>query len=544
MLSVLIESAIRATLIAAAVGVVLRAMRIRQPALRHTLWTGVAVAMLVLPVFVVWGPRAAARVLPAAHWQTREVTRTAHNTAVPAAASSPIADIPSEITPGAEVNWQLAVVVIYLAGLAILLARLAVGVWRVRVLVRQAVPRNGVLTHPSCAAPVTVGCFRPAVILPASSRRWPAGQLGAILIHEREHVRRRDPLIQCIALVNRAVFWFHPLAWWLEREIARLAEEACDAAVISHGYPRKEYAEYLLNVARSVTDAGARLTVLGAAAVGSGLAARIRTLLLSPAMRPVSRFRLACVVVFCGAAAVAFTAGSVAHAQLAGPSFEVATIKLNKSGEQGGGSQLEGSTYRGTNVSLLRMIRLAYAPIQEFVGGTGWIDTERYDVVAKAEGQPNRPQMHLMLRSLLADRFKLAVHKETREKPAFALVLARPDGKLGPSLKRSEIDCSPANRDKAPKGACGFRAGKGILSSRSATMEMLASELILTGRIVVDRTGLTGSYDLDLRWTPDEFETSSELITALREQLGLKLEATRAPVEVIVIDNAERPSEN
>jgi uncharacterized protein (TIGR03435 family) len=123
-------------------------------------------------------------------------------------------------------------------------------------------------------------------------------------------------------------------------------------------------------------------------------------------------------------------------------------------------------------------------------------------------------------------------------------VLARPDGKLGPSLKRSEIDCSPANRDKAPKGACGFRAGKGILSSRSATMEMLASELILTGRIVVDRTGLTGSYDLDLRWTPDEFETSSELITALREQLGLKLEATRAPVEVIVIDKAERPSEN
>jgi uncharacterized protein (TIGR03435 family) len=192
----------------------------------------------------------------------------------------------------------------------------------------------------------------------------------------------------------------------------------------------------------------------------------------------------------------------------------------------------------------MRVVRLAYSPIQEFVGGSDWMNTERHNILAKAEGNPTPAQMRLMLRSLLADRFKLVVHKETREKPAFALVLARPDGKLGPSLRRSEVDCSPSNRDKAPKGACGFRAGPGILSSRSATMDMLASELILTGRLVVNRTGLTGSYDLDLRWMPDEFETSADLIIGLREQLGLKLEEIRAPVEVIVIEKAERPSEN
>jgi uncharacterized protein (TIGR03435 family) len=234
----------------------------------------------------------------------------------------------------------------------------------------------------------------------------------------------------------------------------------------------------------------------------------------------------------------------VARAQLAGPSFEVAVIKANKSGEQGGFSGIEGSSYRGVNVSLMRVVRLAYSPIQEFAGQSGWMDTERFDVLAKAEGNPTRQQLQLMLRTLLADRFKLVVHKETREKPAFALVLARPDGKLGPSLRPSDVDCSPANRDRAPQGACGFRAGPGLISSRSATMGMLAAELILIGRLVVDRTGLTGSYDLDLRWTPDEFETSSELITALREQLGLKLEAIRAPMEVIVVDKAERPSEN
>ena len=207
-------------------------------------------------------------------------------------------------------------------------------------------------------------------------------------------------------------------------------------------------------------------------------------------------------------------------------------------------SGFEGSSYRCVNVPLIRVIRLAYAPIQEFVGGPGWIESDRYDIVAKAEGTPTRPQLQLMLRSLLADRFKLVVHKETREKPAYALVLARPDGKLGPALRKSEVDCSPANRDKAPKGACGFRAGQGLITSRSATMEMLASELIMTGRLVLDRTGLTGAYELDLRWTPDEFETGAALVTALREQLGLKLEAIRAPVEVIVVDKAERPSEN
>ena len=140
----------------------------------------------------------------------------------------------------------------------------------------------------------------------------------------------------------------------------------------------------------------------------------------------------------CVAAAASFTAGSLAHAQLASPAFDVATIKPNKSVEPGGGSRFAGSSYVGTNVTLKRVIRLAYGPIQEFVGGPGWIETEHYDITAKTEGNPSREQLQLMLRSLLADRFKLVVHKETRDLPAYALVLARRDGKLGPSLRRSE----------------------------------------------------------------------------------------------------------
>lgn len=325
---------------------------------------------------------------------------------------------------------------------------------------------------------------------------------------------------------------------------ARLSEEACDAAVISRGHEPCDYAEYLVTLARAVACSGKRVDVLGMAAAGTGLPQRIQKILSRVPMAPVSRTRLACLVSACVAVTVTFTAGSVTQAQLASPTFEAASIKPNKSGEQGGTSRIAGATYTGRNVTLKRVIRLAYAPIQEFVGGPGWIETEAYDITAKAAGNPSREQLQLMMRSLLADRFKLVVHKETRNLPAFALVLARRDGKLGPSLRRSEADCSPANQQKAPAASCGFRNGDGALTGRGATIEKLAAELILTGRLVVDRTGLTGGFDMDLKWTPDELGTNSELFAALQEQLGLKLEAIRAPVEVIVIDSAARPSEN
>jgi uncharacterized protein (TIGR03435 family) len=261
-------------------------------------------------------------------------------------------------------------------------------------------------------------------------------------------------------------------------------------------------------------------------------------------MPHISRLRFVCVVLACVAATVAFSAASLVHAQPASPAFDVATIKPNKSGERGGSSSFQGSTYTGRNVTLKRVVRLAYAPIQEFGGGPGWIESEAYDIIAKAAGNPSRNELQLMLRSLLADRFRLVVHKETRDLPAYALTLARRDGKLGPSLRRSDADCSTDNRQKQGASPCGFRIGDGALVGRGATIEKLAAELILTGRLVVNRTGLNGVFDMDMKWTPDELGTNADLFTALQEQLGLKLEAIRAPVEVIVIDSASRALEN
>ena len=147
----------------------------------------------------------------------------------------PVVDVPAavpvQIQPASTerhvaFDWALGV---YLMGFCILLLRLAIGTIRANR-----------LTSASCVGPITVGLFRPRIILPASSREWPQAQLDAVMTHEGEHIRRRDPLFQWIALLNRAIFWFHPLAWWLERRLSGLAEEACDTAVLAKGHDPRD----------------------------------------------------------------------------------------------------------------------------------------------------------------------------------------------------------------------------------------------------------------------------------------------------------------
>lgn len=232
-----------------------------------------------------------------------------------------------------------------------------------------------------------------------------------------------------------------------------------------------------------------------------------------------------------------------AHRPLA---FDVTSVKPNTSGEQGGSSKGQPGRYVGINVTLKRVIGLAYRPVQEFVGGPDWINSDRFDIEGKAEGTPNQEQMLEMLRSLLADRFKLVVHRETRPMPAYALVLARADGKTGSQLQRGE-PCAPGSR------CGGFSVGNGALRGTGVTMTQLAAELPSTteGRHVIDRTGLSGVFDVNLTWNADSLrpdppaaDGAPDIFAAIREQLGLKLEPITTPIEVIVIDHAERPVGN
>lgn len=271
--------------------------------------------------------------------------------------------------------------------------------------------------------------------------------------------------------------------------------------------------------------------------------------------------------------------------QAAIPTFEVASIKRNNSGDgfttRGGGP---GGRVNYVNVPVRQIIIAAYQ-LQPFqiIGGPSWITADRFDVIAKAPDGSTPEQTNLMLRSLLADRFKLKVHTETREMPVYSLVKARPDGKLGDKLQPAAVDCGPTGRGRggppppgpgatpgapgpqAPLMGCRAMITPGRLQMGGQPLSQLAQMLSnQVARPVIDKTGLTGSYDIELSFMPEgpgrggpvgplppgmppiqpPDPDAPSLFTALQEQLGLKLESERGPVDVIVIDSIEQPTED
>ena len=221
---------------------------------------------------------------------------------------------------------------------------------------------------------------------------------------------------------------------------------------------------------------------------------------------------------------IAFVAAPFIYAQ-APPAFDVASVKLVDP-KDGTVSKTSYGEFMG---SLRYLVRAAYG-LDDYrvAGGPKWMDDDKFSVVYK----PVSPQANLMLRSLLADRFRLASHTETKELPIYALTVA----KGGPKM------------EKADKPG-GTSAGGGMIGG-TMDMSRLATYLSsVLGRGVIERTGLTGTYRVSLRWTPDDHPPSADsntpsLVTAIQEQLGLKLESTKGPVDILVIDHAEKPSPN
>jgi BlaR1 peptidase M56/Surface antigen variable number repeat len=297
-----IEYVVRATLLVLGTAAVLHFMRVKSAAAKHTVWAGVVILMLVLPLWIVWGPKVPLPLLsPVAHVSTE-------NSAFRIGAFETVV----RQSPWLSL-WQLSFFGLYLSGTLPLLFRLAVGAVRAQILIRDAAYQGGVHTNSLCAVPLTVGLFHPVVILPENWRVWPQERLDAIWTHEREHARRHDSLIQCLALLNRALFWFHPAAWWLERTLSALAEDACDDVVLAQGHNPREYAECLLDLARLVTRAGGRLYVAGMGMPGSFLPQRIRQIMEGQSSPRLSSARMACVAVVCAMTCTAFAAATLEH---------------------------------------------------------------------------------------------------------------------------------------------------------------------------------------------------------------------------------------
>jgi uncharacterized protein (TIGR03435 family) len=197
---------------------------------------------------------------------------------------------------------------------------------------------------------------------------------------------------------------------------------------------------------------------------------------------------------------------------------------------------------------LRQVIPLAYK-VEEFqlIGAPGWIDSEHYDIEGKADGTATRGEMNgPMLQALIEDRFKAVVHGETRELPVYFLTLSRNGSKVktGPCIKReSNTPVPPDQRESV----CGYmRIGHGSLRSAGTELQHLTDALSgILKRKVLDRTGLTGEFDFNLKWAPDQaIDPGPSIFTAIEEQLGLKLESGRAPIDVLVVDRIERPTEN
>jgi uncharacterized protein (TIGR03435 family) len=231
--------------------------------------------------------------------------------------------------------------------------------------------------------------------------------------------------------------------------------------------------------------------------------------------------------------------------------FEVASIKRNTS--PGVNTTLAvdpGGRVRVVGAPVFWLIAAAYGDAkgglrpEQVVGGPGWLASERYDINAKAadadalgEGA-TLIKMRPYLQSLLKDRFQLKTHRESRELPIYALVRSGKNGALGPGLSHSTVDCL---KDAAK---CGIRGGPvGRIKAEALTSDLLTQLLgNATGRVVVDHTGLEGPFAVDLEWSSDQSASDKpSIFTAVQEQLGLKLESTRGPVDVLVIDAVKRP---
>jgi uncharacterized protein (TIGR03435 family) len=221
------------------------------------------------------------------------------------------------------------------------------------------------------------------------------------------------------------------------------------------------------------------------------------------------------------------------------PVFEVASIKPNKAQSGSSGTHTTNSRLTTENVNLRRLILMAYDLREsQLTGGPAWIDDVGWDIAAKAEkelpkGREGEQVMRAMLRSLLAERFQLRLHKEMKELSVYALTVGKNGAKLTPSASEGDGSSTNSSNDKLEV--------KNITISRLT--EFLANRM---RRIVIDDTGLTGKYDFKIEFAPDGKGDGErpDLLVAIQEQLGLKIESRKAPVDVYIVDGAEKPNEN
>jgi bla regulator protein BlaR1 len=597
MIALLADHVWQSTLVAAVIGLLILTVCGNRPQVRYRLWLTASMKFLLpLALLVAAGTQIGGR-LPGVVLQP-ELTGALDTMSQPfsAGTGTPRAEPGrADRLPTIRRTASIALVAVWFTGaLAILL------IWwrrwrRVAAIVRAASPVESGReletlrrlehacgrSHPialvssnTSLEPGVFGIVAPVLLWPRSiSEHLDDRQIEAIIAHELAHVARRDNLAAALHMVVQAVFWFHPLVWWLGRRLVDERERACDADVVRRlDCDPQIYAEGILKTCELYVELPLACV---AGIAGSHLKDRIERIMTNHATPQLNFWRR----LFLATVGVVAIAGPIAVGVLNAPrlgaqspagdarglAFAVASVKPTSAGarEYYPVATDPDGRFVWNNVHLGQLIRRAYGmpPSQPMVGVPNWFKSDRFDVEARAEGHPTEEQMWSMMRSLLADRFKLRVHNETRDLPVYALVLARSDGTLGARVRPSacvakdKVSLGPGPLDPSrpgplPCGGVRSMTLKGTIQARFATMAKLADALgMLVGRPVQDRTGLTGTFDLEVEWPPAPGPpgpgapgVGPAMLTAIEEQLGLRLDEKTAPVDVLVIDHAEQPA--
>jgi uncharacterized protein (TIGR03435 family) len=512
-------------------------------------------------------------------------------------------------TPSAIVSWLPTVLLAVWAAGAVLFLGRSLRQWRhVRAIARDSVPLTTgrevdalrslertlgrgrplpLRCTDSFLEPGIFGILRPVLLWPrAISERLTDEQIEAVIAHELCHLKRGDNLAALFHLAVQTVFWFHPLAWWIGAQLITERERACDEEVIRHGSERETYAESILKTCQFFVESPLSCV---SGVTGSDLKKRIEEIMTKESAPAIGSWRKALLTV---AGVVAFitpvavgalnpppqTREVPAPATL--PSFDAVSIRQNVTAGPGGrtGGAMQPERFVVQNATLKTIVRRAHGTTgqapgntldlldQQVAGGPEWVTTDKFDINATTTGPTAPAQMRLMVQRMLADRFRMKAHWETREMPVYLLTMARPDGRPGPGLTfKSDAECArgrgegprpmPQPGEPMPPPNCGgIQFGPGQLIAGGVPMEWLVSTFtnvpVITGvdRPVLDRTGLKGNFAFELKFAALQNTNPNpdrpQFMTALQEQLGLKLDAARAPIDVLVIDSVQRPPEN
>jgi uncharacterized protein (TIGR03435 family) len=410
--------------------------------------------------------------------------------------------------------------------------------------------------------PAVIGWLKPYILLPLTALTGLSdSQLRAILAHELAHIRRHDYLVNLLQTAVETLLFYHPAVWWVGRQIRQEREHCCDDIAVAVCGDPVAYAAALAEMETlRARIPESTLPEPALAANGGDLLTRIRRLLgeqdhASRSLGTIAATALALLIA--GVPALL--------AQETKPTFEAATIKPNTGSDPGNFFRMVGVTPSMTNQTMKSMLLWAYR-VHDFqiAGGPGWISSDRWDIEAKTTAAATLEERQLMVQSLLHDRFKLALHREIKELPIYNLTVAKGGLKIQPNKEGSCLSPDPKSPGPAPGktfmdycGTSGF--GRCSMIGSSATMTELAESLsnpTAVGRTVVNQTGVEGRFRYNVNYAPELTATpepgapppacgdAPSIFTAIQDQLGLKLDSAKGPVEVLVIDRAEKPSEN